>query len=110
MDYLYIQEKLSMAVYELAIGKGDICSRLLDAFHELVTLTPENFPPELQEDWNWIYKNLTKKEPTRNSKGEVIFGSVQNTLSHIRNSTGSKIASRILDLYYRLDNYNNAIN
>ena len=67
-----------------------------------------DFPIELQEEWNWIYKNLTKRGPIKSYNGEVLYGSVHNTMSHIRNSTGSTIAYKIVDLFFKLQNHTNA--
>ena len=49
-DYTYAKEKLGNAVYEMAIGVGDIRSRLLIASNNFIALNTFNFPEELQGD------------------------------------------------------------
>lgn len=86
----------------LATGKGDVRGRLLGAFMSLHTLDEEDFPEELKKDWVWIIKQLTKFGPVLDHKGEVRRGSVENTMSKIKNTTGSKIAGRIFDIGWEL--------
>ncbi|MES2237523.1 MAG: hypothetical protein V4500_07205 [Pseudomonadota bacterium] len=52
-------------------------------------------------------KQLTKRGPYINSDGEVQKGSVQVTLQHMRNSTGIKIAEKLLQLHYAIDSHVN---
>ena len=85
-------------VDSLTISEPDIRKRLSDAFVYIHTLVSADFPVSLQNDWNWIMNELTKYDALYNSKDEVILSSVDNTMGKIRNSTGSKIAKRILTL------------
>jgi hypothetical protein len=101
-SYHYARQKLSSAVEILATGPGDIRSRLMMAFLECAVLRTIQFPPELQSDWQWIRDQLTKHEPILRADGRVRKGSVEVTLSRMRNHTGSKIAKRIFDLSSRL--------
>lgn len=66
----------------------------------LHTLKESDFPHDLQAEWRWVLKELTKSGPMKDSEGKVLVGSVENTMKKIRNSTGSKIASRIYELYW----------
>lgn len=84
-DYSYAREKLSNAIEILAIAPGDVRSRLHRAFLEFHTLQVDNFPTEMQKDWLWINKQLTKYGHVENHKGEVWIGSVKNTMSKIKN-------------------------
>ncbi|MBK9411820.1 MAG: hypothetical protein IPN61_00025 [Bacteroidetes bacterium] len=69
-------------------------------------LNENDFPNELKEDWNWIIKNMTKEEPRYLSNGKMLFSSIENTMKSIHNSTGSKIAERIFNLYINLQDSN----
>jgi len=100
--YNYIREKLSGAIYNLVVLPGDIRKRLLYAYMEFHTLKREYFPKELQDDWEWIISQLTRYEPEYDEEGNIVFGSVENTLRFIKNKTGSKIAERIYMLYVRM--------
>ena len=99
----YAHEKLMLAIHSLATGPGDVRERLVHAFTIFHTLRKENFPEELQSDWEWVHEQLTKYGPIYNEKGEPIIGAVQNTCSKIKNSTGVKIAEKILEIYTYLE-------
>ena len=103
--YKYAEDKLSTAVYILATGKGDVRSRLFDAFMEFHPVNSDDFPAELLEDWLWIKKQLTKFGPVYGADNEVKMGSVRHTLNRIKNSTGEKIAQRIYNLSANLTYY-----
>jgi hypothetical protein len=96
--YSYALEKLSNAVRILATGPGDVRSRLLDATLEFHTLQPKDLPPDLQADYQWVLNQLTKHEPDYKSEGTL-----QATLRHMINRTGSRIATRLCDLQFHLE-------
>jgi len=100
--YHYAQEKLYVAIRSLATGQGDVRARLVDAFMTFHTLKVDDFPPKYREDWKWIQNQLTKHGPIYDYKGRVYKGSVENTMSKIKNSTGRKIATKIFDIGYDL--------
>ena len=93
----YALEKLSDAVEVLATGPGDVRSRLYSAWLSFHTVTERHLPPQLRKDLNWILHQISHK-PARHR----LEGTVQGTLATIRNSTGVKIAKRILHLEQRL--------
>ncbi len=99
----YIQEKLSNAVYVLAVGEGDVRERLVSAFIACITLKPKDFPPEFQKDWEWVLQQLTKYGPIVRDDGSVFRGSVENTMSRIKRKTGAKIARKIYELHDHLN-------
>ena len=109
-QYLYINEKLGQAVHSLAILPGDVRNRLRFAFLDFHPLRESDFPPGLKKDWKWIMKQLTRFGPIYNYKGDVVVGSVDNTMRRIKNSTGVKIARRIYDLKIKIEEYINTIN
>ena len=100
--YDYAQEKLYNAVRALAVGPGDVRSRLMMAYRHAHTLRPENFPEELRKDWQYIVKSLNRFKPIYDDKGVVLIGSVQHTLRRIKNRTGSKIAEKFFHLFSEL--------
>lgn len=100
--YNYAQEKLYVAIRSLAIGQGDVRTRLVDAFMSFHTLKEDDLPPKHRKDWRWIITQLTKHGPICDYKGKIYKGSVENTMSKIRNSTGLKIATKIVDIGYDL--------
>jgi hypothetical protein len=104
----YAHQLLSRTVDILAIAPGDVRSRLLEAHAVFHPLTPKHFPEPLRSDYEWVMKQLTKREPLLNHKGEVWKGSVQVSLEHMRNSTGVKIAEKLLQLHYAIEEYVNA--
>ena len=100
---IYAHEKLLAALESLATGPGDVRARLLAAFETLHPLTRSHFPPHLRKDFAWVLKQLKKCEPIYDYKGRLLRGSVEETLRHIKNVTGTKIATRIYRLYHALD-------
>lgn len=103
----YAHQLLSQTVDTLATGAGDVRSRILEAYSVFHPLTPEHFPEPLRKDFEWIMKKLTKHESYITSEGKIQKGSVQVSLQHMRNSTGTKIATKLLHLHYAIDNYVN---
>ena len=101
----YALEKLSHAVYYLAVGGGDVRQRLKTAYMEFHPVSEEDFPPHLRDDWKWIITQLTRYGPVHRSDGKVWIGAVDNTLSRIKNSTGVKIAQRIFALKAELEDH-----
>lgn len=100
---IYAHEKLLGALESLATGPGDVRARLLTAYETFHPLTPSHFPLHLRKDFGWVLKQLKKREPIYDSKGRLVRGSVEETLRHIKNITGAKIATRIYRLYHALD-------
>lgn len=103
----YAHQLLSQTVDTLATGAGDVRSRLWEAYSVFHPLTPKHFPEPLRKDFEWVMKQLTKREPYINSEGEIQKGSVQVSLQHMRNSTGIKIAKKLLQLHYAIDSHVN---
>lgn len=101
----YADQQLTMAVRILAVGAGDVRSRLLDAYGQFHPLTPAHFPEHLRTDFEWILSQLNKYEPFKDAHGKVLRGSVQQTLMSIRSKTGVKIAERLLYVHEALEKY-----
>jgi hypothetical protein len=92
------REKLRGAVHRLAVGEGDVRSRLLAAHWLLSQLTARDLPPECLAVYKQIMRDLTKKGPELGPAGEVWKPACQHTMSRIRNATGRDIAERIYAL------------
>ena len=105
MKYNYPTSELREAVKILATGEKDVRKRIV-SIAAIAKLNENDFPNELKEDWNWIIKNMTKEEPRYLSNGKMLFSSIENTMKSIHNSTGSKIAERIFNLYINLQDSN----
>ena len=100
----YVIEKLTNAMDVLAMGRGDVRSRLRDAYLCMHTLKETDFPNDLKKDWTWIIEKLTQRGPLVGPDDKIILGSVGNTMRSIRNKTGQKIAQRISNLYWEISN------
>lgn len=110
MDVLYAAEKLSNAVHALAVGPGDIKSRLRDAFTELVSLSERDLPEKLRADLRWIKNELTKKEATSRAviEGEIrigLEGRIGATLRGMRTKRAVEVAEKICYLADRLESF-----
>jgi hypothetical protein len=90
-------ERFEIAVESLATGPGDVRSRLENAFLSIMIFRENDLPKDIQKDFSWVVKSLTKKESRY--RGE---GSIHSTLSQMKNVTGSKIASKIFVMYKML--------
>jgi hypothetical protein len=104
MKHGYAKSELREVIKTLVMGEKDVRKRLI-SIASMVKLNENDFPVELKEEWKWIIFNLTKKEPLYLSNGEMQLSSIENTMRSIHNSTGSKIAERIFQLYLKLQEY-----
>ena len=76
--------------------------RLRIAFKALRRLQSADLPDDMRADWQWILRQMTRLGPDIDSDGEVWKSAAENTMDGIRNSTGSKIAQRIHELYIEI--------
>lgn len=102
MRHRYAKEKLGAAVRSMATDKGDIKTRIWNAFQIFHTLSEKDFSEELQGEWNFIFNSLTTEEPSYNTNGELTDGKVQNTLKILSEDQCVQIAERISKLEIRL--------
>ncbi|WP_152597826.1 hypothetical protein [Novilysobacter arseniciresistens] len=86
--------KLSSAVGVLVAGESDARNRVFVASKYLLQIPPDAVPPECQEDLRWIRHMLTRHEP-----GPYDDSAVAATFRRTRNTTASKIASRVWHVY-----------
>ena len=100
IDLVYANAKLLDAIYCLAIGHGDVRSRLLWAFQQLWPIPRSKLPNDIKTKYDWIIKQLTKyKNPYEN----MDMSDAEYTLSRIRNRTGAKIAQKIWELKWEIE-------
>jgi hypothetical protein len=99
---LYVARRLNNVLECLATEPGDIRERLATAYDaDLRVLNESDIPSEHLGKWRWIMKELTKYGPLYNwNRTRIDVGSVPNTLSRVRNATGTKIAKAIYELYW----------
>lgn len=105
MDILYAQEKLGTAVYDLATGTGTIHQRLWQAYLRFHPLSVDYFPEELKSEWLELEEILESREPTVNKKGDVIKGSVENSIENMPAEACSDVAKRIYNLNFKLNRF-----
>jgi len=101
----YAHQKLALAVHALAVGAGDVRSRLRNAFLILHVIHERDFPDSLKDKWRWIKSQVTRFGPRKDESGHIYVGSIDNTLGRIKNSTGTKIAAAIYTLEGDLEGY-----
>lgn len=109
IKYFKIREILSTVIAYLATGKGDMRERFKVLFVEIDQLSENDFPEELQKDWNFVVSTLTKYPPTYKYNGCLELSSSEHTLSKIKNETACKVAEKIYYLYDEMlfGKYNN---
>jgi hypothetical protein len=89
-------EKLHLAVVSLASGTTPVQERLADAFvGALADLKPNDFPPELAEDFDQVRQEIIHHAPKATAEGELLDESAAQAL-----------ARRIVSLYDRLNQMN----
>ena len=96
--------KLRETIYTLAVSPGDIRKRLAQVYPVfLFRLKKEDFPEKLQDDWEWIQKEIKRFGPIKREDGSTFIGSVDHTCRRIKNKTGVKIAEKLLAMYLYLE-------
>lgn len=91
-------ERVYLAVEQLCTGRDDVRGRLRIAVTILLPLRDQDFPRELQDDFNWVIASATKYK----SEYPQSCGDLESTVRRIRRSTGQRIAQRIFQIYRRL--------
>lgn len=101
--YGYTKQQLCLYVKHLATAPGDVRERLWQGFiHYGLRLTETDFPAEGYNEWLWICNQFEKKEPVYGHGETVRIGNAENSMKYIRRSTGTKIAEKIVGLYFRM--------
>lgn len=102
-NYFYAYEKFNDALHSLATGPDDVRQRLRSAYWHFRPAGKKHLPEQLQNDYEWVLNQLTRFGPVVGRDGKVLRSAVDETLNRIRNTTGSKIAERILHIYHQLN-------
>jgi len=99
----YVIEKLTTTLEILTTHPGDARARLESAWLIFMRIEPDDLRDGLRQDWIWIQDQMTRFGPLRSpATGEVFRGSAENTMRRIRNTTASRIITRIWDIYWEL--------
>lgn len=88
--------KFYEAVLDLATGQGDVRSRLKSISLNLFALSAKELPPEIQDKFIDYQKQMTR------FSAEYDEGDIAATMKRIKNSTGSKIAGSVVEMYKAL--------
>ena len=99
MRYKRCRERFTLAIRLLAIGEGDVRSRLRFAYKHLRRLSPHEVPPFAKTEFRNILSSLTQRGTARGTDGTIYKTALDHTLSRMRNSTGRDIAVRIFELH-----------
>jgi hypothetical protein len=89
----YIQGKFDDAVRVLALGEGDMRSRMESAYLALIVVQEHDLPEPLRDHWAWVVEQLTHRAARHQWEGTL-----KATLSQMRNTTAQKIAERIYEI------------
>ncbi len=101
MSVNYAKEKFIAATNTLSRGHGNLKERLIDAYVCLSPLKDEYFPDSLRVYWVNLKNKMTSEDPTV-SKGDVMYGTLQNTVEKMSFEECEKAVDIILGLNYRL--------
>ena len=114
-QYSYAHEKFSRAIYNLAIGKGDIRTRLLSIFQdELLFIGPEHLPVRARSDYASILNELQRYDEKYVGQKTILESDsrrydhlmptkLEATLCRIRRSTGERIARTLFNIWVLVD-------
>ena len=89
---LYVHGKLCTTINRLAVGEGDVRSRLKWACEVYNSFDKSMLPKSLHTKWDLIHSMLNRFPADHGKTSQEI------TLSKIRNSTGNQIAKSIISL------------
>ena len=105
--YYLANQKLSRAVYSLAVGPEDVKERLPRVYYLLADLSVTDFPEALQADFEWVMSKLTDRKP-RWTRPDFRETPAQASVAAMRRKTDdgstdvAEIAKRIVYLSDRI--------
>lgn len=94
----YAHIKFSQAIRDMAVGEGDVRSRLEAAYWTLEPIDPDELPTPLDTHFRWICQQLTRRE-----RRWPMDSSVRASLASMQNKTGRRIAERLLEIHEALE-------
>lgn len=86
-------ERLYRAVSDLAAGTESVQDRLCSACLALSPLKVEEFPEELQADFEALMREMSEREPSGNE------GRFKATANFLSNEIAEQMAQKIVDMY-----------
>lgn len=89
----------------LTIHPGDMRERLKDSYDIFHPLDVNHFPKFLERRWQSVLRRLTRYGCVTDKEGNLVKGSVENTMRRIRKCTAAKIAEDIVSISDDLSNY-----
>jgi len=103
----YMLEKLSRAVQKLAVGEGDVRSRLRDASVEIFSLSPSMLPVScgIRDRVIWAQRTLTGLDPppyNAELPPDERETRLQTTLRRMKNRTAAKVAVALVEAQLEL--------
>lgn len=100
----YQKEKLYEIVRYLATAEGDMRDRLKNMAVEISLISSNDLPKDLQAKWEFVEKSLSKHPAKFNWNGtRQEMGSIESSLSRMKNRTACKIANEIFELWEELN-------
>ncbi len=100
-QYVGPRAHLIRAVVSLATGPEDIRGRLPRVYPVLANIRPDELPAALREDFKWVLKRLTSRQPRHN--GPAVWESpAEASVAAMKTATAAKIARVIAGLSERL--------
>ncbi len=89
----YALERLIRAVDSLMARRGDMRSRLRNAFKFVQPINPDDLPEPFRRNLTWVFESLLED------------GDIDATLSAMTDNTVTKIAERFMELEDKLRSY-----
>jgi len=97
---LSVFHRMQNAVEHLTVGKGDVRSRLKDAYLDVAPIQDKDLPEKFRKEWNACKKSVTRFTPRGREFSEPEDeGSLFSTMKRIKNKTAAKMAKLIFDIF-----------
>jgi hypothetical protein len=91
---IYLNSKLSDAIYTLTVHEGDAQTRLAMVLSKLLILPVSSFPRELQKDFKWVIETIERGIGMRFPDTPP-----PSKLTRIQNRTARKVIERIVYIH-----------
>ena len=88
---------LRAAVYILAIGEGDVRSRLKDMTDAFITLDEDDLPEKHRSIYRSINERLIKFPGI-----PELGGAIAESIRRMKRATGQKLAIQLVDMYFEV--------
>lgn len=91
--YAYVLTKFEAAVDCLAVGAGDVRSRLVDASISLDLIEADDLPPHTRRRYRTLQRRLTKFQSTYSKRGDV-----EESCRRMNLVTGVRLARIVVEI------------